>query len=278
MKLALRVIALATIYWALGSGTLLVPAEAKEIPQAPYYYVLDEPGVLTPSLKTSLERLLVEHDRVSGEQVLIAIFNSIDEEDPVTFTNQVFSAWKIGQRGKDNGALLALYWKEHKARIEVGYGLEGLLTDAKAKDILSEILIPSLRAQKNNDAISASAYAILKTIESPLIASGQAENILQGGGGRIHARTNSNLRGLPPGLTLLLIIALFILIKVLSMISAAEAHFTGRGWYKPRPWQSSGSSSGGGFFGGFGGGDGGGFGGFSGGGGSSGGGGASGDW
>src|SRR4051812_18020535 len=106
---------------------------AKAIPDAPRYYVLDEPGVLAAGPKRALETLLIEQDRIDGQQTLIAIFKSLDGEDLVDYSNRVFQAWKIGKRGKDNGVLLALYWDDRKARIEVGYGLEPILTDARSR-------------------------------------------------------------------------------------------------------------------------------------------------
>lgn len=252
---------------------------AKTLPQAPYYYVLDEPRILSPHALRALQTLLIEHDRSTGEQVLVAIFNSLDGEDLVSFTNRAFNEWKIGKRGKDNGALLALYWKDRKARIEVGYGLEPVLTDAKSKRVLEDFLIPELKVGKPDRAVSLAALEILKTLESPLTQDGKAQEILRSGGfrGGFRPTAGSGQVGFP---FILLFIGLILLSMVLKALTAAEAHYTGRGWYRPNPWRrpqgwhSGGWGTGGGWGGGFGGGGGG----FSGGGGRSGGGGASGSW
>lgn len=265
-----------------GSALIAMSAEAKTIPQAPHYYVLDEPKVLSQSAKEALQTLLVEHDRLTGEQLVLAVFETLDDEELVDFTNRVFSSWKIGKRGKDNGVLLALYWKERKARIEVGYGLEPLLTDAKSKRILSEFLIPELKNRQPDRALTLASLEILRTIESPLIQSGQAEQILKSGGfrgGFQPAPKNGS------SWAVWVILGFILLFIALNFLTAADAHFTRGGWYRQRPvltrrprdifWGGWGAGHGG--SGGWGSG-GGGFGGFRGGGGMSGGGGASGSW
>lgn len=268
---------------------------AKPIPAPPYYYVLDEPHVLSPNTLRAVETLLIEHERVSGEQVLVAIFQSLGDEDLVDYTNRVFQQWKIGKRGKDNGVLLALYWNEHKARIEVGYGLEPVLTDAKSSAILSDILIPELKNSSPDRGISLAALEILRTLGSPLIQNGKAEEILKNGGFQGDWRPQEVYVPHTGGLAVWLFLTFIILTIILRAITGAEAHFTRSGWVRHNPWvpyrRANGFTSGalGGFLGGLGGGGfggggfgsgggGGGFGGFSGGGGSSGGGGASGGW
>ena len=282
---ALRV---ALLLAALPAGA----ASAKTIPAPPPYYVLDEPHVLDAGSLRALERLLTEHDRVTGEQVVAAIFNSLDNEDPVAFTNQVFTNWKIGRRGKDNGVLLALYWKEHKARIEVGYGMESLLTDAKTKDLIADYLVPDLKAGHPGRAMGQTLLQLLTVLESPLVQSGEALRILRGAGsGNRGARIRVGPVSASAPWPIIILLGGALLFIVLNLLTSADAHFTRAGWFRPRPWQrrgfgggifpmGGGGFGGGGFGGGGGGfgGGGGGGGGFSGGGGSSGGGGASGEW
>jgi uncharacterized protein len=155
-------------------------AIASKLPPPPGEYVLDEPQVLNAKTRVSLQTLLKAHDQSTGEQIIFSIFQTTQGEDPVAWTNRIFQSWKIGQKGKDNGILLALYWKEHKSRMEVGYGLESKLTDAKSKRILAEVLAPQLKQGNPNGALTQSALEILKVIQSPLLENGQAEQILGG--------------------------------------------------------------------------------------------------
>jgi len=268
-------------------GSLLLPFAfsgahaAKAVPDAPYYYVLDEAKVLSQTELYAIQTLLIKHDHATGEQFLIAIFDSLEGEDLVQYTNEVFQKWKIGQRGKDNGILLALYWKEHQARIEVGYGLEPTLTDAKSKMVLEEALIPELKNDQPGKALARAAFEILNVIESPLIASGDAEKIIASGAFR--QSFGSRPIGSQNAWLLWVVLGIFLVMVALSILTSSDAHFTGEGWFRPRPWNNvRRSRHGGGFGGAWGGGGGGfgggGFGGFGGGGGRSGGGGASGSW
>ncbi len=262
-------------------------ALAKPIPPAPQYYVLDEPHLLDQQATRALQALLIEHDRTTGEQVVVAIFNSLDGEDLNDFTNRVFQKWEIGQRGKDNGVLLAVFNQDHKARIEVGYGLEPELTDAKSSRILRDYLIPGMKAGQPAEGITQSALQILQTIDSPLVQNGRAQKILRSGG---MLRTDVRSTPMKNGWIVWLFLGLILMFIVSHIMSSAEAHFTREGWYRPRPWRrrwwddddfGGPRSGGGGFFGGWGSGggmSGGGDGGFSGGGGRSGGGGASAGW
>ena len=252
---------------------------AKAIPDAPAYYVLDEPGVLAGSPKRAIETLLIEHDRATSEQILIAVFKSLEGEDLVDYTNRVFQAWKIGHRGKNNGVLLALYWDDRKARIEVGYGLEPQLTDSRSTRILDDFLIPNLKNDRPDLALSQSAFEILAALESPLVESGKAKQILSPGG--FTARTSGQRANRPLGgsSNFGLVVGIILVLAAIRFLLAGDAHYTSHGWYRPNPWRTRRSGGGWGVGGGGSGGIfGGGGGGFSGGGGRSGGGGASGSW
>jgi uncharacterized protein len=154
--------------------------------------------------------------------------------------------------------LLALYWQEHKARIEVGYGLEPILTDARAKRILAEFLIPELKANHPSQAITAATQEILKTIDSP-----ESQAVLK-----------ANPQWSIVGVAALLLIGFLVCAFLFSFFSRGGSDRKSFLWGLIMGF-FGGGGRGGGFGGGGGNSDGGGF---SGGGGNSGGGGASGDW
>jgi uncharacterized protein len=282
-------IAVALVIGSAGSATTGFASPNKQIPPPPTYYVLDEPHLLDEQATRALQALLIEHDRTTGEQIVVAIFNSLEGEDLNDFTNRVFQKWEIGQREQDNGVLLAIFNQDHKARIEVGYGLEPQLTDAKSSRILRDYLIPGMKAGEPKEAITQSALQILQAIDSPLVQNGRAQQILRSGG--VLRQEINSTQPIKGGWIVWLFLGLVLMIIVTHIISSAEATFTSAGWYRPRPWRrrwwddddfGGPRSGGGGFFGGWGGGggwgSGGGNGGFSGGGGRSGGGGASAGW
>ena len=268
--------------FALGLGPS-VKAEPRALPAAPTSYVFDEASALSNSTKTEVNRLLYRHDRATGEQVVIALFNTLDGEDLVDHTNRVFQHWGIGTRGKDSGILLALYMKERKARIEVGYGLEPTLTDAKSKALIEDVLVPYLKAGNTDGAITATAVEILKILGSPIGDHPKTQKLAS-------PSTTDSSSGL--GWLVWIFLGSIFFSIVANQMSAADATFTRSGWRRTKPWErrnwegifgggggrsSSGgwSSSGSSFPSGGGGGGGGGF---TGGGGRSGGGGASGGW
>ncbi len=280
MRLAFR--------WTLFAALLTASAAlaATPVPQAPRYYVLDEPGVLSAYGKQSLEHLLVSHDRLTSEQIVVAIFSELGPEDAVGRTTEVFKAWQIGQAGKDNGLLIALYWKEHKIRIEVGYGLEPIITDARAKQLIDETLTPALKQNDPDGALLASVKRIFEWTASPLLQEENERALLQ------HRSNHRPLSAGGGGSILFWVIVAFLglggALMVIAWIAAAEAHFSRAGWDPAQKRFRTGARRssllhlltwsllrGGG--GGWGGGSGGG-GGFGGGGGRSGGGGASGSW
>lgn len=282
----------AAIALVVASATTGLASPNKQIPPPPTYYVLDEPHLLNQQATRALQALLIEHDRATGEQIVVAIFNSLDGEDLNDFTNRVFQKWEIGQREQDNGVLLAIFNQDHKARIEVGYGLEPKLTDVKSSRILRDYLIPGMKAGQPAEAVTQSALQILQTLESPLVQNGRAQQILRSGGVlRQNINSSQPLSVMKGGWIVWLFLGLVLMTIVSHIISSAEATFTRAGWYRPRPWRrrwwddddyGGPRSGGGGFFGGWGGGGGGwgsgGGGGYSGGGGRSGGGGASAGW
>lgn len=270
---------------AVGTTAASWAASEKPIPPPPRYYVLDEPHLLDQQATRALEALLIEHDRTGGGQIVVAIFNSLDGQDLNDYTNRVFQKWEIGQREEDNGVLLAIFNQDHKARIEVGYGLEPQLTDAKSSRILRDYLIPGMKAGQPAEAVTQSALQILQAIDSPLVQNGRAQKILRSGG--MLRQDVSSSQPMKGGWVVWLFLGIILMVIVSHIISSAEATFTSGGWYRPRPWRrrwwdddgmGGPRSGGGGFFGGWGGGGGGGDGGFSGGGGRSGGGGASAGW
>src|SRR4051794_34047311 len=86
----------------------------REIPRAPYYYLLDQSNALDQRSMRAMESLLVEHDRLTGEQFMVAIFDKIESDDLAEWTRQIFRKWRVGQRGQDNGLLLVISLKNKK--------------------------------------------------------------------------------------------------------------------------------------------------------------------
>lgn len=104
--------------------------------------VLDETNTLTPGQFASLEQSCEAMDRSGDGQFEVVLTNDFRGEEKEEFTNQLFTNWKIGHKGKNDGVLIVVSPKLHKWRIEVGYGLEGRITDIQASHIGTEYGVP----------------------------------------------------------------------------------------------------------------------------------------
>ncbi len=135
---------------ALAAGTGLRAAE--KIPPAPPRYFNDYAGTVSAQTTGSLNAQLEQYERESSNQLLVAIYPHMESDSSVEdYTVRVAQAWKVGQKGKNNGAVLFVFKNDHKFYFQVGYGLEPTLTDAATHDIGENILTPRFR-QGNFDA------------------------------------------------------------------------------------------------------------------------------
>lgn len=117
---------------------------------APTGHVNDFSGVLNESEKQSIEQSLVSYQESSGNEIAVALIRSLEGDTIEEKAVRLFEAWKIGKKGKDNGILFLAAIDDRKMRIEVGYGVEPLLTDGQAGEIIRNSIAPEFK--KNNYA------------------------------------------------------------------------------------------------------------------------------
>jgi uncharacterized protein len=239
-----------------------LPAAAQTFP-ALTGRVVDAANILKPEDRAALEAKLKAHEDKTSDQVVIATLPSLEGYEIEDYANRLFRQWKLGQAKTNNGALLLIAPKERKVRIEVGYGLEGALTDALSRVIIATAIAPQFQKGDYAAGINAGVDGMLS------ILTGDAEEWQR------RAEVRADDKSAPMSLLHFVIMAIVIVLILRSMRGGmgAQSHRTRSG-----RWIPTGSVLGGSGWGGGGGGFGGGGGGFSGGGGSSGGGGASGSW
>lgn len=217
--------------------------------------VVDLANVLSPATEEALTEQLAAHEQRTSNQLVVATVPSLQGYDIERFAVELFRAWLLGQKDRNNGVLLLVAPNEREVRIEVGYGLEGTLTDALSTDIIQNRILPRFRAGDIPGGITSGVDAILAVIEGtyqPIAAPHPSSD---------------QYRALIP---VLFFIGWLVLVNILRSRRRRSRWIYGSG--VPGVW--IGGPGWGGGRGGFGGGGGG----FSGGGGSSGGGGASGRW
>ena len=144
--------------------------------------VNDYAGVLQSSQVQSLEAQLSQLERDTGHQVAVLTIPTLDGEDIEGFSIRVAESWKIGKKDYDNGVILVVAINDRRLRLEVGYGLEGILPDAIAKRITSDYIVPRFRQKDYAGGIIAGIAAVDKTIrKEPLPESARKKTQSQGG-------------------------------------------------------------------------------------------------
>lgn len=153
------VLAIVAAFWSLRAA-----ADDFKVPPTPDHYVTDPGGVLSDGTRSSIETELRNYEKATGHQIVVWIGDTTGDVPLETWTTQTADRWKIGRKGHDDGAVLFLFMKDHKIRIEVGYGLEGALPDAAAYRIITDEITPRMRAGDPNAAVTAGVAAMLTTI------------------------------------------------------------------------------------------------------------------
>lgn len=264
------------LYCALVLCLFSMSASAGISLPTPVGWVSDRAGLLDISTKNRLEQFLTEVNRQGGVEIAVVTLSTLGGQSVEEVAAELFAAWGVGKKGKDEGVLLLVAQKERKLRIEVGYGLEGTIPDGLAGEIIRDTITPRFRQGRFAEGIEAGVAQIVETIarhkqiqipapESPHLRTTAPEQDTR--------RWRLSSQATP------VLLFLFLLVGLIAISMASERSLNRRGgrrfrnrfiWFPVGPY--SGGSSGGGFgssgFGGFGG-----FGG-----GSSGGGGASGSW
>lgn len=223
------------------------------LPPAPKQHFNDYAGLVAPSLAARLDLELDNFEKETSTQIIVAILKNLPEgavlED---FTIRTFHAWKVGQKGKNNGAVLFIFKDNRKIYIQTGYGLEASLPDVLCKRIIAEQIAPSFKLGDYNRGLENGVHAILRATK------GEYK-----GTARTSARDQKHRD--PPPVAVVRLIIIIVLIVISNRLRGSG--FSGGYGSGPTYLGGSGRSGGGS-----------GTGGFSGGGGDSGGGGAGGDW
>ncbi|RJS95403.1 TPM domain-containing protein [Salinisphaera sp. Q1T1-3] len=126
--------------------------------------VVDKADMLSPAAEQRLTDMLAGLEQTNGDQVVVVTVPDLGDTSIVDYGVQLGRAWGIGQKAKDNGALLLIAKKQRAIRIEVGYGLEGQLTDARSSMIVRRIIRPAFRQNDYDGGVIAGTAAIVKTL------------------------------------------------------------------------------------------------------------------
>ena len=242
--------------FALLLGFRLIAAEV--IPPKPKLYFNDYAQAVSAATAAQLNETLANFEKESSDQILVVVFPKMQSDSSVEdYTVRVARTWQVGQKDKNNGAVLFVFVQDHKMYLQVGYGLESVLPDALGKQIIAEQITPRFKSGDFSGGLTAGVQSILAAAKGEYRGNGTTV------AGRQRQQRQSGTR---------ILFAIIFVVVILIVFSRGGRSGRGSGWIF--------TGGGGGWSGGGGGGwsGGGGGSGFSGGGGSFGGGGAGGSW
>jgi uncharacterized protein len=144
-----------------------VPATVVQTLDVPYLQgrVTDAAEILSPQAIEQMGALLADHEARTSDQVAVLTVTTLAGESIEDFALRVFEAWQLGQKGKDNGVLVVVAPQDRRMRIEVGYGLEGRLTDLEAGRIIRNVMAPRFKIDDYDGGLAQGVAAILAQLQ-----------------------------------------------------------------------------------------------------------------
>lgn len=224
--------ALATACWLLGSAAMAEPSFPALTGR-----VVDQANIIDASHQQQLEAELAQFEADTKHQLVVVTLSSLQGYPIEDFGYQLGRHWGIGRKGVNDGVLLVVAPKERKVRIEVGYGLEGELTDAMASSIIQGIILPSFKAGDMQGGITDGAHAIITTLGGKAFAPPHYTSTTSG---------DADI----PGWVFLLFFLLALFLRLRFGVGILGAGTYGSGWSSGGGGGGSSFSGGGGSFGG----------------------------
>jgi uncharacterized protein len=152
--------------WVLSSLLVLAlpPGEDRAIPPAPEHHFTDGASQVAKDVAERLDSRLARYERETTNQFVVAVFAKLPWTPMEEFTLATADAWSVGQKGKDNGVTLFVFVEDRRMRLEVGRGLEKVLTNAVSQRILDEVITPRFRAGDMAGGLEAGVEAVIKVL------------------------------------------------------------------------------------------------------------------
>ena len=248
LALWLGLVALAALCGPLAGGALASQA----IPARPTGFVSDFAGMVSDEAEVAITRIAEEVKAKTGAELAVATIKTTGGVEIEPYSVELFTAWGIGEKGKDNGVLVLVAFEDHKLFIKTGYGLEGAIPDAVAHRIYRDVLMPGFRAGEYDKALVTAVTMLAGRI---LQESGQTyaygDSVPRG---LILDRSGDDLKDLTTkGKVVLGFLVLMLMVVVVVTIAARHSYGGRGGGFWIGGLGGGAGSSGGGFGGGFGG-------------------------
>ena len=206
------------------------------LPPRPTQYATDRAQAFPPARLAALNQKLADFERATSNQVLVYVDRSLP---PGTSLEEMGSAavrvWGVGQKGKSNGLILFVFTDDHTLRLEVGYGLEGVLPDARARQIQSDVMKPFLKRGDTAGGIEAGVEAVLAAVRGEGFQ-GAGRTVAEGPRGRASG-------GYPVPLVVLVVAGVFIILVIALILWAVKRASRTEGASSPSHASSASSAS-----------------------------------
>jgi uncharacterized protein len=167
LKKALSLIALVFVFLVSGFYLFFSPAGNifAEVTYPDYSAMVNDfTGTLDSGWKSSIEDLCIKVRNETGAEIAVAVISDLQGISIEEYAVNLFEKWGVGKADKDNGVMLLVSMQERKVRIEVGYGLEGVITDLEAGNIINDIIVPRFKQNDYNTGVYDGVYALAKEI------------------------------------------------------------------------------------------------------------------
>jgi uncharacterized protein len=235
-------------FFALGFGCVaLVLRGAEALPPKPTAYFNDYAKLIPAADARALDARLAQFERETSNQIVVVVYPRMESRSSVEdYTVRVAQSWEVGQKGRNNGAVLFAFMAERQLRIEVGYGLEGALPDATCLAIITNELTPRFRAGDFAGGFDAAITAMIAATRGEYTGTGRTQGDRSATG---YGRGTE--QSLPPWLIIVLFLAFAIGSHFFNRLNPRRSRFGGgTGWSSGSGWSSGGGGGGGGFSGG----------------------------
>jgi uncharacterized protein len=189
--------------------------------------VTDNAKLLKPDVDRAITEMLKAHEGKTTNQIAVLTVESLEGESIEEYAVAVFQEWKLGQKGKDNGVLVIVAPNERRMRIEVGYGLEGPLPDARAGDIIRNYMTPRFKKGDYNGGIQEGVKAIVSVLEG-----GSLPKVSSDAGGKKKGFPGFRIEVKGPDLSILerLLFGTFIF-GIIGLFTVIGVLTPGMGWF-----------------------------------------------
>ncbi|WP_454885501.1 TPM domain-containing protein [Sphingomonas oryzagri] len=206
---------------------IAAPAQALTFP-AFTGLVVDQANILPADRKAALEQKLEAFQQKTHRQLVVATVSSLEGQDIQQYGVQLLRTWAVGLKGADNGAILLIAPNERKVGIEVGYGLEGVLTDAYSSVIINSKIVPAFKSGDMPAGIDAGTDSIIELLSLPDDQARAKENAAVAAWDKQHKRSSNG--GVPAALIFWLIVIAWVVIGGFVRSARHGRRYGGSDW------------------------------------------------